>query len=276
MNINKPIIGILATPFIDNNNQKKIFIKQRFINLIKKNNCIPYIIPYNLNKNKLTSILKNINGIIFPGSQIGNLYSSREIKNHFVKQKFLVNQIKKINKKRPFPILGICHGYENLILIELGLSPNKNNIKKTFKNVHTDNAYKNTLNFTKKTNKLKKLYNKSKKIIHNNKLGFYKKDTKNIKSFEIIAFGKDRLDNSFVEIIKHKTLPFYGFQAHPERNNTELLIPFFDDCKKSFKLHKSPKILKIKKLFKSKKQVNCRKYGLAKKTNKQKCFFYKI
>lgn len=276
MNKNKPIIGILATPFIDNNNQKKIFIKQKFINLIIKNNCIPYIIPYNLNYNNLLIILNKINGIIFPGSQVGNLYSSREIKNHFIKQKFLVNQIKKINKKQSFPILGICHGYENLILIELGLLPNKNNIKKTFKSVKANNVYKNTLIFTKKTNKLKKLYNKSKKVTHNNKLGFYKKNTKNIKSFEIIAFGKDRLNNSFVEIIKHKSLPFYGFQTHPERNNPELLIPFFDDCKKSFKLYKSPKILKTKKLFKSKKEVNCGKYGLAKKTSKQKCIFYKI
>ena len=50
--------------------------------------------------------------------------------------------IKKINKYRLFPILSICHGFENLLLIESNKKPTKKTIKKFFINTEAYFGYK--------------------------------------------------------------------------------------------------------------------------------------
>jgi hypothetical protein len=75
----------------------------------------------------------------------------------------------------------------------------------------------------------------------------------------------------FIEIIKHKNFPFYGFQGHPEESSPELLIPYILDIKKSFynRCIITNKTCKIKKIV-SGKTIKC------KKTNNLKCRVYNI
>ena len=121
-------------------------------------------------------------------------------------------------------------------------------------------------------------------MIFNNKLGISPKTIKNLKSIDLVAISKDKKYKSFINIIKYKNYPFYGFQGHPERRNIELLKPFILDVKKSIiyknNIYKSSninsnKINKIKKLIKTKITRKCKKYGLS-KDNNEKCYFYKI
>ena len=279
--MNKPIIGILPTPYFDNNEIKNmIFLSNYIINLIRKNKIEIIIIPYNVPEKKLKLLIKNIDGFIFPGSQIGNYYHTKEFKQHYNKQKFIIKIIELINKKeRILPIFLICHGFQNYIL-----SKSKIPINKLFIDLHAFKNYKRDPLFTKDGYKLEKLYNKSYKLIHNNKLGIHPRIIKKTKKIQLIAKNKDKNNKEFVEIIKHKNLPFYGFQAHPEINNPKLFNPFFKQVRKSFyeRCNNSKKkcILKNTKkyTFKSAKKytLKVKNYNKIIKNKNSKWFIYKI
>jgi len=57
---------------------------------------------------------------------------------------------------------------------------------------------------------------------------------KKIKNYEIIATNLDKNNKEFIDIIKHKKYPFFGFQGHPEINNTKLFIPFINSVYENF------------------------------------------
>lgn len=169
----KPLIGILATPYIKNTISNEIFLKENIITFLKQNSIDYIIIPYTIKKVELNKLLSNLDGLLFPGSQLGNLYNNKFIKQHFLTQKYIVKKIKLLaNNNIIVPILAICHGYENMILIEKNNNLTNKNIKNTFINVNAHNDYKTTPKF-KNSNlgKLfKKNFNKTKKLIHNNSL----------------------------------------------------------------------------------------------------------
>jgi gamma-glutamyl-gamma-aminobutyrate hydrolase PuuD len=281
----KPLIGILATPYIKNNNSNEIFLKENLIKFLKQNSIDYIIIPYTIKKLELNKIISNLDGILFPGSQIGNYYNNKSIKHHFLTQKYIVKKVKFLaNNNRPIPILAICHGYENMILIEKNYNLTKKNINNTFINVNSYINYKTIPKFS--NNKMGKLYkknfNKTKKLVHNNslalELGVYRKQ-KN-KNYEVIATSLDKNNKEFIDIVKHKKYPFYGFQGHPEINNTKLFSPFIDYVNKNFtkknlsqtlKRFKSSDFIKLKS-----RKVFCKKYKLAKTIKEGKCMFYKI
>ena len=237
MEENIPRLGILATPYINKNNkQSRELIQDKILlRLLKKKNINYIIIPYTVNKSELNKLLNTLDGLIFPGGQIGNFFNTKFYKAYFKIQKFLMQQAKIINSvTRPFPVLGICNGYENMIFIERNYNITKNNIKKTFINVKCYYNYRAPL-FSKKYRS--KHLNKTKKIIHNNVLAIDPKI--NIGNYKIEATSLDKNNKEFIDIIKHKKYPFYGFQGHPEINNEELIDPFLEVVKASFSERKS-------------------------------------
>ena len=271
----KPIVGILAVPYINKKmRRERVFLTNFIVKFLKRNNIDFLVIPYNLSNNKLKTLIKDLDGLIFPGSQIGNYYNSKQIKEHFKKQKYILNLVKSINKTdRIMPILSICHGYQNLMQIE-----SKQPFSKLFINVNAYTNYKKNPIFTKKGSIFKKFYNKSRNLIHNNKLGISSAIISKTKKINIIAKTKDKNGKEFIEIIKYKNYPFYGFQGHAERSNPELLIPYVIDIKRSFykRCLKSNKTCKAQKNIVKSKSIKCKDYGLSKKNNNRKCFFYKI
>mgnify|MGYP006138969391 FL=1 len=270
-----PIVGILATPYINNKeSREQVFLSDFFIKLFKRNNLNYIIIPYNLSNIKMKTIVNKLDGLLFPGSQIGNYYYSKEFIKHLKKQKLLLKLAKSINNSERFlPILAICHGFHNSMLIESNES-----IDDLFINVHSYYNYKKSLKFTKHGEKLRKLFNKSNKLIHNNKLGISPNHISKTKKISLYATCKDKNQIEFVEIIKHKNYPFYGFQGHAERSNPELLIPYIQDIKKSFynrciisnkRCSLSNTTRKLKKMLKCKK-IKC------KKSNNTTCCVYNV
>jgi gamma-glutamyl-gamma-aminobutyrate hydrolase PuuD len=288
MNNTKPLVGILATPYIKNNTSNEVFLKETFITFLKQNSIDYIIIPYNIKKVELNKILYNLDGLLFSGSQIGNLYNNKYIKQHFLTQKYIVKKIKKLATNNAsnniiIPILAICHGYENMILIEKNYNLTKKNINSAFINVSSFNDYKSIPKF--KNNNLGKLlksnFNKTKKLIHNNALAIDPKHR--IQNYEIIATSLDKNNKEFIDIVKHKKYPFFGYQGHPEINNTKLFFPFINYVKTVFNKRKLNHTLVTKKKYynlnliklKSRK-VSCKKYNLAKTIKHGKCVFYKI
>lgn len=275
----KPIIGILATPYIQNNISNEIFLKENLITFLIQQSIDYIIIPYTIKKFELNKILYNLDGLLFPGSQIGNLYDNKFIKQHFLIQKYIVKKVKLLaNNNIIIPILAICHGYENMILIEKNYNLTNKNIKNTFTNVNAYNDYKTIPIFSNsKFGKLfKKNFNKTKKIIHNNSMALALHQKYKINNYEVIAISLDKNNKEFIEIIRHRKYPFFGYQGHPEINNTKLFVPFIRYVNKSFnkkKLRNKDRLNFIK--LKSRK-VSCKKFKLAKTIKHGKCIFYKI
>jgi gamma-glutamyl-gamma-aminobutyrate hydrolase PuuD len=279
----KPLIGILATPYIKNNNSDEVFLKENLINFFKHNSIDYIIIPYTIKKLELNKILSNLDGVLFPGSQIGNYYNNKFIKQHFFTQKYIVKKVKFLAANNILiPILAICHGYENMILIENNYSLSKKTISNTFINVNSYSNYKTIPKFSNnKMGKLfKKNFNKTKKLIHNNSLAMPLYRKQKIRNYEVIATSLDKNNKEFIDIVKHKKYPFFGFQGHPEINNTKLFSLFIDYVNESFtKKNSNRKIehfnssdfIKLKS-----RKVLCKKYKLAKTIKDGKCRFYKI
>ena len=240
-----PTLGILATPYINltNKNSQELILDKNLLILLAKKNINYIIIQYTINKSKLNDLLNNLDGLIFPGGQAGNFYNNKFYKAYFKIQKFLVLRAQHINSvTRPFPILGICNGYENMILIERNYNITKNHIKKTFINVKCYKNYKAPL-FSKKYRN--KRLHKTKKIIHNNLLAIDPKT--NIGDYKIMATSLDKNNKGFIDIVKHNSYPFFGFQGHPEINNGEMLDPFIKVVKASFNERKKASFNEHKK-----------------------------
>jgi gamma-glutamyl-gamma-aminobutyrate hydrolase PuuD len=282
----KPIVGILATPYIKNAISNEIFLKETLITFLKQNSIDYIIIPYTIKKVELNKILYNLDGLLFPGSQLGNLYNNKFIKQHFLTQKYIVKKIKSLaNNNIIIPILAICHGYENMILIEKNYNLTNKNIKRTFINVNAYNDYKTIPKFNNSNlGKLfKKNFNKTKKLIHNNSLALASDQKNRIKNYQVIASSLDKNNKEFIEIIKHKKYPFFGYQGHPEINNTKLFLHYISYVNKSFNKRKINKKINNKlntntsvNLIKLKsRKVSCNKYKLAKTIKHGKCIFYK-
>jgi gamma-glutamyl-gamma-aminobutyrate hydrolase PuuD len=233
-----PTLGILATPYINSNNKdlREYIYDKPLLKLLAKKKINYIIIPYNnVTKIKLNGLLNSLDGLIFPGGQIGNFYNNKFYKAYFKIQKFLMKRAQHINLvTRPFPVLGICNGYENMMLIERNYNITKNHIKKTFINVKSYKNYKARLFSIKYKSKG---LNKTKKIIHNNLLALDPKT--NIGDYKLIATSLDKNNREFIDIVKHNSYPFFGFQGHPEVNNGELLDPFIKVVKASFNKRKS-------------------------------------
>lgn len=233
-----PTLGILATPYINltNINSRELILDKTLLRLLEKKNINYIIIQYTINKSKLNELLNSLDGLIFPGGQVGNFYNNKFYKTYFKIQKFLIKRAQHINSvTRPFPILGICNGYENMILIERNYNITKNHIKKTFINVKCYKNYNAPL-FSKKYRNKGFNFNKTKKIIHNNLLAVDPKTS--IGNYKIMATSLDKNNKGFIDIVKHNSYPFYGFQGHPEVNNGELLDPFIKVVKASFNKRK--------------------------------------
>jgi gamma-glutamyl-gamma-aminobutyrate hydrolase PuuD len=232
-----PTLGILATPYINNSNKnsRELILDKALLRLLKNKNINYINIQYTITKTKLNDLLNSLDGLIFPGGQIGNFYNNKFYKTYFKIQKFLIKRAQHINSShRPFPVLGICNGYENMILIEKNYNITKKHIKKTFINVKSYKNYKAPL-FSKKYRN--KGFNKTKKIIHNNLLAIDPKT--NIGDYKIEATSLDKNNKGFIDIVKHNKFPFFGFQGHPEINSEELIDPFIKVVKASFNKRKS-------------------------------------
>jgi len=290
MNRIKPLVGILPSPYIQDPYTKKqiisneIFITADIITFLKQNSIDYIIIPYTITKFELNKILPDLDGFLFSSSHKGNYYNNKFIKQHFFKQKYIVKKIKLLAKNNIIiPILSLCHGFQNMILIENKFNLTNKNIKKTFINVTSINKTIPKFANTKLGKLFKSKFNKTKKLYHSHKLALNSKYE--IKNYEVIATSLDKNKKEFIDIVKHKKYPFFGFQGHPEVENTKLFAPFISCVNTSFNKKPKPKLLNkeiydklnlVKLNSRKIKKKLCNKFNLASKRHKICRIFYKV
>ena len=288
MNRTKPLIGILPTPYIKDPVTHKLFISNEVfitadvITFLKQNSIDYIIIPYTITKNDLDKILSNLDGFLFPPSHTGSYYNNKFIKQHFLKQKYIVKKVKVLanNNNIIIPILAICHGFENMILIENNFNLANKNIKKTFINVNPITKTIPKFRNTKLGELFKSKFNKTKKLYHSHKLAINSKYE--IKNYEVIATSLDKNKKEFITIVKHKKYPFFGFQGHPEVENTKLFAPFISCVNTSFNKKSKPTLInkeiynKLNLVKLNSRKTSCKKYKLASRRHNRCKIFYKV
>jgi len=285
----KPLIGILPTPYTKDPVTKrpivsnKIFLTADIISFLKQNSIDYIIIPYTITKIDLNKLLPTLDGLLFTSHHRGNYYNNKFLRQHFFMQKYIVRKVKLLaTNKIIIPILSICHSHQAMILIENKYTMSNKNIKKTFINVNSQGIktipkFRNT-NMGKlfKTN-----YNKTKKLYHSHKLAL---DSKyKINNYEIIATSLDKNKKEYIDIVKHKKYPFFGFQGHPEVENTKMFAPYISYVNNIFNKKKpNQKIInkeiynKLNLLKLKSKKTPCKKYKLASTKHKKCRIFYDL
>ncbi len=147
---------------------------------------------------------EQVHGIILSGGK-GNPYEPLNLTANFV----ALNNF-------DVPIMGLCLGFEIIAVAHGG------RIKKLENYRHLkDKIFLNRLNDP--------IFDgfKKKEITLQEKHSFYVSDMP--KNFECLAYS----NTCKYEIIKHNTLPIYGFQAHPENSDAEglqIMKNFFKIC----------------------------------------------
>lgn len=225
----KLIIGIIASPEMDQDGYEFNKVGKPYIDVILNLNCIPLVIPplanVDYNKEEIPPLsINDVNmyqemvdmcdGLIIPG---GN-----KIYNYF-------EYVAKYSLKKDIPILGICMGMQLLALIdnnEYCLKKNDTNIN--HHQMHIDYAHK--INVLKDT----KLYNIiSSEIIDVNSCHNYYVDKLN--EFIASAYSQDGI----IEAIEHPDKKFVlGVQWHPEKmysydiNAKKIFASFLLACEK--------------------------------------------
>ena len=232
-------------------NQNITYVNNSYINLIKKLEAIPFVIPTNIPKNKIDSVLKIIDGLFLPGgkdihpkcygdnlkitytkdiSGVGEpFYRPIVLKPDIEKDQFEIKlYLKAIERK--IPVIGICRGMQIINVAHGGTLfqeiPVENNIKHSmendgFVNYHSINIIKNTkiYNFFNSTSYF------TSSIHHQavNKLG---------NNLQTSALSEDGI----IEIIEHKNPDIFsiGIQGHPEKTMTNLheFQKIFEEFKK--------------------------------------------
>ncbi len=209
----KKIIGILATPTIDDENDALLGLYNNYKNVIIENDCIPFMIPPVLNidyyntrlrdipeltskeKEMYDSMLDICTALLLPGGY--KMYDW---------EKYVTTQALKKN----MPILGICKGMQILSAIdnnERCLERNNTTInhhQKGKKYVHKLNIVNGTI--------LSSIINKN-VIMVNSKHRFH---VTKVNQFKVSAYSPDGLIEA-IESPKHKFV--LGVQWHPEAIN---------------------------------------------------------
>ena len=243
INIKQLIIGITAEqisiPLNFSAKQHITFVNNSYINLIKQINAIPFIIPTDIPYEKITDILKIIDGLILPGGKdihpkcygdnlevtyskdiegIGKpFYRPIILKPNIEKDQFEINlYLKSIDLK--IPVIGICRGMQIINVAHKGTLfqeiPQNNKIKHSieddgFINYHSINI-----------NKCSKTYD------FFNETSYF---TSSIHHQAIKKLGNDLnigalSEDGIIEIIEHKDPDIFsiGIQGHPEKTLTNL------------------------------------------------------
>jgi len=208
-----PVIGILAA---FNNKIQKLLIAYSGVKWLKNQGChIIYISPL-LDKNTITDIFNNIDGLLIPGGEDDPDDTNRT----YQCAKLLIELAYQHGN---FPILGICMGLQYLLTYYS--NDIWDNIKKYIRNYKQSNyLISNTdLNHTI-------LHEISSEKLLTNNFSFNHNYSINIETFQSHPTLNEMFNvltttiyknNTFLSTIQSKTRPFFGLAWHPEKPNFE-------------------------------------------------------
>ncbi|XP_057291784.1 gamma-glutamyl hydrolase-like [Hydractinia symbiolongicarpus] len=226
----RPIVGVVVMDIIDAvllktypNLRGKHFVPASYVKLIEMTGARLVPISSKMSNEKVKTIFNSVNGLLFPGAG-NNLNHSGY---HNVTKKLFELSMTANKNGEVFPILGICRGFQALIVhVEGNESPI----------IATDSQdYPATVRWNRKSLKNSFLSSMPKMMIqysekhpitaHFHKYSitsdFFKRSSKLNNFFDILATSLDRNGTEFVSAMEGKKFPFYGIQFHPEKTMFE-------------------------------------------------------
>ncbi|MDR1628400.1 MAG: gamma-glutamyl-gamma-aminobutyrate hydrolase family protein [Oscillospiraceae bacterium] len=215
------------------------YISDSYLDLIKECGAIPFIIPADISQEKISDILKIIDGLILPGGRdihpscYGDdleityskdingcgkeFYRPIVLKPDIEKDKFEINfYLEAINYK--IPVIGICRGMQIMNVAHGGTLfqeiPPNHTIKHSMEDDEFINYHSININKQSKTYNFFNVASYFTSSVHHqavNKLG------------DDLQIGASSDDN-IIEIIEHKKPDVFaiGIQGHPEKTLTNL------------------------------------------------------
>ena len=211
-----------------------------YVDWVGSSGAMPVIIPFDLPKHTLDTILANIDGMLLPGgaADLKKKDDETETTNYQKSIDYITKWAMKRNDEgHYFPVMGTCLGYENfLITFAEDTSALECNMP-DFSVAHTVQvlpAFDNSKFWTRVGIDLAKQVFSTESTYFTHLCGLrpehFLQNSKLSSSFNLLATSKTREGIEFVSSIEHKKYPFIANQFHPEKNlyNGEDLYDFMD------------------------------------------------
>jgi len=227
-----PVIGILTVPVSKvrrkYNATIKSYLANSYVKWIEMSGARVVPIKFNWSVKKINSVLKQVNGVVFPGGDV-----DRDYKNEFLKYIQTFKQIYQYAEThKNFALWATCLGFEFMVMIpHHSISDIYNGYeKKEFIDIVDARHQRAPLTLTNKSMFNKTFFNEFNKddinyfkndcIYMNHGYGFLL-DNKHIdkykKNFTILSTNKDTNGKEYISSIQFKTRSFFGTQWHPEK-----------------------------------------------------------
>jgi len=204
----------------------KPYIATSYQQFVESANAKVLLINFNVTEEKAVNIYESIHGLILPGGA-----ASLKCSN-YSKVATLFQQWSKrdsIEKKRYFPIFGICLGFQ--YFLRHYENEGSNCLSETCTrdynlNLNFTNDYRNSKMFKDLSSEIYETFTKKEATFNYHRFSMeasYWKDHSNISEvFRILATSVDpKTGVEFIAAYEAKDYPFYGVQWHPEKNAHE-------------------------------------------------------
>tara|TARA_Y100000996_G_scaffold52386_1_gene35849 strand:- start:1352 stop:2290 length:939 start_codon:yes stop_codon:yes gene_type:complete len=229
-------IGILTVPLAKNeyyqykNGNGRHFdsyLPNSYVKWLEQSGAKVVPIHFNWGEKKILSVLKQVNGVLFPGGGVDR-QTNADFKKYIKSFKQIFNYgIQETDKGNPFPLWATCLGFEFICMMPYDVETILHNYKNHFLLKRTAargqnvpfRLYKNAKNPLKTLDCGENITRKA-KIFMNHQYGFpLDKETLEVfsKYLDIISINKDKNNKEYVSTIKFKNYPFWGVQWHPEK-----------------------------------------------------------
>lgn len=232
-----PIIGILTVPVSkvkrSHNDNIKSYLADSYVKWVEMSGARVVPIPYNLPIKELKCILRQINGVLFPGGDVDRVYTE----DFYTYIKAFKEIYKYAKSQSHFPLWATCLGFEFLMLM-----PN-NSVKQIYEG-YTKLSHINIVQARHQTApitlRIKSSFNnnmfshfgktdyklfKNNCIYMNHGYGFLTSNPHLSNDVNILSTNLDAREQEYVSTIQFKKHPFYGVQWHPEKVMFEFLDP---------------------------------------------------
>jgi len=229
----KSCVGIITVPLSPDKKYYKVcgdsFISLSHINILKRLGMDTVAIPYTTDRHEY--YMDRINGLYFPS---GGVFASNNEEYYRCCKRFTELAIAKNDSGIHFPVLGICMGMQQMMMIADSHGKKGNDNLELLETFDSFDNLLLTLEFPEDPRSTRLFRNISSDLLYrlqteectvnNHKMGLSPRTfSKNpgIDSFyRIISTSRDRQGVVFVSTMEARNYPFYGFQWHPERDDS--------------------------------------------------------
>jgi len=241
-----PLIAIISTPLGEsgdgmyfNPRDTKSMIKKSIADYVDQSGAIPVLLPFHLDKSKLTKVLDQVHAIIIPDGDETTLFSDGIIgtpSDYLQTLDFIIKYVGDENKKGRFlPLLGIDLGMEAIVISSMGLDPSLrnclfDNIKTSAKIIKTADWDSSKMFSTFNYETTERAFN-SGNLYFNHVCGFLAeellKNKKFMDKFKVIGISYTKHNDKVASILEHRDYPILAIQFHPEANQFEALNSYW-------------------------------------------------